>query len=315
MKTFIKVKLVVEGIHCYPTVEKDYGKEVDYLQYKHRHNFVIECTLAVSHTNRDKEFICLKHEIQEWLNENFYNEDYKCIDFESMSCEQIGEMILNIFECEMVEVSEDGENSAIVTKEVHDDEEPSEEEKKKNQAFFRYVSNTEEKKDNEYNFKITFVIGPCFAGKSFMINDELFRKVYKDYKIIEVGDIVRKISKQQERVCNIDYDTSIIAVLTNEVVQAQTEHKKGVLIVGLRQLSIFKDICQVFDKCKISIMLVLAEKEVRKKRFESLKNNEKNNKKTFEEIDRIDYELGLYDLITYILTSDYSLVTIKNSEE
>lgn len=313
MKTFIKVKLVVEGIHYYPTANRDYGIEVDYLRFGHRHNFVIECTMAVSHSNRDKEFLCMKHDIQDWLKESFYDKEFRCLNFESMSCEQIGEKILYRFNCDMVEVSEDGENSAIVMRELNDDKEPSKEEQEKNKSFFRNIKNIEEIKDS--NFNIQFMIGPCFAGKSFFINNESFRKVYKDYKIIEVGDIVRRLSKQAKRVCDKNYDMTIVAVILDEIIQAQSEYKKkGILIVGLRQLSIFKSICQTFKNSHINIMLILAEREVRQKRFELIKNDKKNIDKTFDEIDHIDYELGLYDLITYILTSKYSFI-ISNSQE
>lgn len=103
-----------EGIHVYPDA-KDQCRQW-YLEYPHRHIFKVKCTWIASHTNRDKEFIDVKHELLEWLQKTFtkINGVY---DLCSMSCESLALEILDahIYLYE-VEVSEDGENGAIITK-------------------------------------------------------------------------------------------------------------------------------------------------------------------------------------------------------
>lgn len=101
----------VEGIHCWADCPFD---EISYLRDPHRHMFHIKAYATVSHHDRDIEFIMLKHKVQEYLNENYWNDLYKCLYFGTMSCEMIGRELSNKFNLCKCEVSEDGENGAIV---------------------------------------------------------------------------------------------------------------------------------------------------------------------------------------------------------
>lgn len=81
-----------------------------YLQYTHRHIFHVRCEAPVEHNNRAIEFINLKQKIS-----NFCIMQYGHLNIHTTSCEMIAEAILNKFpELQKVEVSEDGENGAIV---------------------------------------------------------------------------------------------------------------------------------------------------------------------------------------------------------
>ena len=118
MKTFIKVNLDIEGTHQWSgVVDTPYKDEVGYLQYPHRHIFKIMCKKEVFHDDRDIEFIAFKHEITSYLRQEFWStHDGLCV-FGEMSCEMIAKMLclkFNLVECE---VSEDGENGAIVVNE------------------------------------------------------------------------------------------------------------------------------------------------------------------------------------------------------
>ena len=66
----------------------------------------------VTHTDRDEEFILMQRRIKKQLRNEFGS---NILEFGRMSCEDIGEWLLeqneNIYR---VEVSEDGENGAIV---------------------------------------------------------------------------------------------------------------------------------------------------------------------------------------------------------
>lgn len=110
----VGVTLNIEGIHSFPNVCDVFGKQVEYLKYPHRHTFIIKCERVVTHTDRDEEFICLKHNIMEFIYKKFYNNDFKLCDFGSWSCEKIAVELANTFNLCRCEVSEDGENYAIV---------------------------------------------------------------------------------------------------------------------------------------------------------------------------------------------------------
>ena len=62
--------LQIEGIHYWANCPIE---EVKYLRDPHRHVFHIKAYKAVSHTDRDTEFIWFKHEISQFLTKTFYN--------------------------------------------------------------------------------------------------------------------------------------------------------------------------------------------------------------------------------------------------
>lgn len=118
-KTKIFVTFQKEGIHKYPAALTDpklaTGDEYDvsFLGYPHRHMFHFKVAIDVFHDDRDIEFIQFKR----WL-ENLYKGGTLALDFKS--CEMIGadlwEEIRRKFPGRdaIIEVSEDGENGAIM---------------------------------------------------------------------------------------------------------------------------------------------------------------------------------------------------------
>ena len=114
MKYSVVVTFSIEGFHCWPAA-KDVFPEVSFLSYRHRHMFGFRCYASVTHTDRDKEFILLKREIQNELLLNFEKDITNVLEFGPMSCEAIGEYLLEQFpELYKVEVWEDWENGAII---------------------------------------------------------------------------------------------------------------------------------------------------------------------------------------------------------
>lgn len=113
-KSEVYCKVNFEAVHNWPGVVNIPGlEEVDYLQYPHRHVFVIRAYSKVTHTDRDVEFIWLAHQIEKFMKAQF--PDGK---LGAMSCEMIGELILNNFPAVYkVDVSEDDENGAIMERE------------------------------------------------------------------------------------------------------------------------------------------------------------------------------------------------------
>lgn len=89
-------------------------KTAMYLTTSHRHVFHVRCEALVKHDNRDIEFITLKERVQKYISEGWHLQNLGI-----MSCEKMAVTLLDIFpELVKVEVSEDGENGAVVEKEI-----------------------------------------------------------------------------------------------------------------------------------------------------------------------------------------------------
>ena len=124
IKTEVYCTLQLEGFHNWENCPID---EVSFLRSPHRHMFHFKCYQDVSHDDRDVEFIMLKRRVQAYL----YDKYGECIKvdpdtetlcgtfttlvFNSMSCEMIARDLMIAFTLSKCEVSEDGENGAIVT--------------------------------------------------------------------------------------------------------------------------------------------------------------------------------------------------------
>ena len=110
-KTYIYVTFQKEGIHRYPEAVNIPG--VEFLANDHRHMFHFKVHLEVKHDNRDIEFILFKRELEALYNESVLELDYKSCE---MMAEDLIDYISSRFEGRdiIVEVSEDGENGAIV---------------------------------------------------------------------------------------------------------------------------------------------------------------------------------------------------------
>mgnify|MGYP006267546851 CR=1 FL=1 len=113
MKTYVIVKLQVDGEHNFPAAAESFP-EVSFLSHPHRHMFHIEARVEVFHDNRDKEFIMLKRDIENYFKQMYYKPDRRMHVFGAMSCEMIAKEILLQFNCKSVTVWEDLENGATV---------------------------------------------------------------------------------------------------------------------------------------------------------------------------------------------------------
>ena len=109
----IVIKLQIEGVHSWPTCPIE---EVEFLKYEHRHIFHIRIEKEVKHNDRDIEIIQFKRHIERLFTNRFYNYDRMCCYFGPWSCEDIAEWILKEFDLDSVEVLEDNENGAIITR-------------------------------------------------------------------------------------------------------------------------------------------------------------------------------------------------------
>lgn len=120
-----------EGIHYYPQALTDPTlntpdnplTQVDFLSSPHRHIFKFRVEISVNHNDRDLEFIQEKRYLQTILSEGTPG-PYM---FGAKSCEMIAEELYEAIQHRYagrtvtIEVSEDGENGAIVTFNPHND--------------------------------------------------------------------------------------------------------------------------------------------------------------------------------------------------
>jgi len=101
----IIVRFTFSGIHHWPGAPQDV--EEQYLVVPHRHLFHVEAVKAVTHEERDIEFIALQRQMISY-----------CAIFadpHAMSCETMAVKLLEHFGLSRCRVLEDGENGAEVT--------------------------------------------------------------------------------------------------------------------------------------------------------------------------------------------------------
>lgn len=109
-----------EGIHKYPAALTDPAlADVQFLGYPHRHMFHFRVWIDVFHNDRDLEFIQFKR----WC-ESLYSSDNSVLSLDHKSCEMIADdlyiQIASRYPGRRVhiEVSEDGENGALIRYEL-----------------------------------------------------------------------------------------------------------------------------------------------------------------------------------------------------
>ena len=108
----------IPGIHNWTNCPLE---EVSYLRDPHRHMFHFKCHMIVDHDDRDCEFIMLKSRIMKWLKKKYWTKWDQAHVFGSMSCEMIAQKLIDKFDLCQCEVSEDGENGAILRVLTHND--------------------------------------------------------------------------------------------------------------------------------------------------------------------------------------------------
>lgn len=115
--TYVIAKCQFEATHNWPgVVEHADLKDVDFLQYKHRHMFHIKLVKPVMHDDRDVEIIMLKRACLEYLFDKYESPKGTIPALGFTSCEMLAKDIANQFDLQSCEVTEDGENGAIYEK-------------------------------------------------------------------------------------------------------------------------------------------------------------------------------------------------------
>lgn len=104
--TVVYCTVLFEAIHNWPSCPFE---EVSYLRDPHRHVFHIKAYKLVYHDDRDVEFIMLKHQVEQYLKDK-----YPTGKLGATSCEMLARELTEKFDLCQCEVSEDGENGAIM---------------------------------------------------------------------------------------------------------------------------------------------------------------------------------------------------------
>lgn len=115
MRTFVLVKMVVPGWHCWAQAPDSVG----YLRHPHRHLFTFRVQLEVTDDDRQVEFHLLRARmvqlIEQWPAAQWAADGY---DFGGNSCEMLARWMLGVLldpsQRGAVEVHEDDENGARV---------------------------------------------------------------------------------------------------------------------------------------------------------------------------------------------------------
>lgn len=294
MKTIIGVKLSVEGMHYYSDASEKHGLPMKFLEFPHRHMFHIEVRVSVKHDNRDKEFILLKREVIEYLHSKYYQEELNVLDFRKMSCEMIAKDLMFVFHADSVKVSEDDENYALVSLEdgecyCDDDIEYKKEEK------LKFPSNIK---------NVTYVFGRVCSGKTTYVDNLIkhltSQKLNQKTFIFEIGEVVRILKKQEERIFQESLDQAIFNFIIKKL-----ESNPGidtVYIVGIRQKSLFLAFEKFFGLYMVNIDRILLNPTTteRRERFDK-RNADKDKLLSFTQVELEERKLGLDELILFLI--------------
>lgn len=294
MKTIIGVKLSVEGMHYYSDASEKHGLPMKFLEFPHRHMFHIEVRVSVKHDNRDKEFILLKREVIEYLHSKYYQEELNVLDFRKMSCEMIAKDLMFVFHADSVKVSEDDENYALVSLEdgecyCDDDIEYKKEEK------LKFPSNIK---------NVTYVFGRVCSGKTTYVDNLIkhltSQKLNQKTFIFEIGEVVRILKKQEERIFQESLDQAIFNFIIKKL-----ESNPGidtVYIVGIRQKSLFLAFEKFFGPYMVNIDRILLNPTTteRRERFDK-RNADKDKLLSFTQVELEERKLGLDELILFLI--------------
>jgi len=104
-RSHIICRFQFEAFHNWPDAPVEHA----YLKTVHRHMFHVAAWKRVTHDNRDVEFIKLKRDMASYCLATFGSEAT------TLSCEMMAKELLEQFDLDSCEVSEDGENGGRVT--------------------------------------------------------------------------------------------------------------------------------------------------------------------------------------------------------
>lgn len=100
----------LEGFHQYKDAKEDYA----FLRSRHRHMFHFKVTVSVNHSDREIEFIEMKDKLIKYFSEEDRMNNKSCEMLADLAVSKVNNLYGDRISVE-AEVSEDGENGAVVT--------------------------------------------------------------------------------------------------------------------------------------------------------------------------------------------------------
>lgn len=152
------------------------------------------------------------------------------------------------------------------------------------------------------NKRIIIVVGKVCSGK------DTFAQTLINHTQIDIGFLVKEITKTNQRIHNKDLDKEIIRQLDYRLDGFQNV-PINFIITGIRQLSILKYLISQYISEVELIWLDVPDEEL-KRRFIN-RQSEKDKGFTFEEVIKRDSELGLGEIEEFIKQNDIFKI-IKN---
>lgn len=110
VRSEVWVSFQFEGFHCWP----DAPDVVGFLRDRHRHMFHVKAWKRVAHDDRDVEFILLRRQLVGAVARKLETFDGDGEATRNWSCEHWARWLIDGYALTRCEVSEDGENGAVL---------------------------------------------------------------------------------------------------------------------------------------------------------------------------------------------------------
>ena len=206
----------------------------------------------------------------------------------------IAKDLMIVFHADSVKVSEDDENYALVSLEdgecyCDDDIEYKKEEK------LKFPSNIK---------NVTYVFGRVCSGKTTYVDNLIkhltSQKLNQKTFIFEIGEVVRILKKQEERIFQGSLDQTIFNFIIKKL--ESNPEIDTVYIVGIRQKSLFLAFEKFFGPYMINIDRILLNPTTteRRERFDK-RNADKDKLLSFTQVELEERKLGLDELILFLI--------------
>lgn len=156
------------------------------------------------------------------------------------------------------------------------------------------------------------VFGKACSGK----NQYVLENCSPNCLHIDVGDVVRKLTKTNSRTHNKSLDTQIIDYLQEEIFYLKADINV-IVITGIRQLSILnalENIVNEIPTISYERVLLHVPESILKARYEK-RAATKDRSISFEDTIKRDDLLGLSELIEYLYTVNTTIIENYNRNE
>jgi len=164
---------------------------------------------------------------------------------------------------------------------------------------------------NEQSYLIA-VFGKVCSGK----NKYVLENCPPNCLHIDIGDVVRELTKTNSRTHDKSLDTQIIDYLQNEIFYSKAD-TNTMVITGIRQLSILKALENIVNEIhtiNYERVLLNVPESILKTRYEK-RAATKDHSIAFEDTIKRDSLLGLDELIQYLYTVKTTIIEYYNRNE